>query len=125
VSISVDWRNIFNSRFIVLLKKLVQEAPGLYGPEFVVYNVHSATYVHDDARLYVHLNEVNAFMYENHLKQLKKLPVQHANNHLKQAVKRILERQNVADLHADKCANKENITKGNIHLALFVVVCHG
>jgi len=91
----------------MLLSKFVQEAPELYGPEFVVYNVHSLIHICDDARLYGHLNTVNAFVYESHLKQVKKC-VQHANNPLKQAVKRILERQNV-EVRAEKHSVKKDI----------------
>jgi len=91
----------------MLLSKFVQEAPELYGPEFVVYNVHSLIHICDDARLYGHLHAVNAFVYESHLKQVKKF-VQHANNPLKQAVKRIIERQN-GEVHAEKHAVRKDV----------------
>jgi len=78
----------------MLLSKFVQEAPELYSPEFVVYSVHSLIHICDDTHLYRHLNTINAFVYESHLKKVTKF-VQHANNQLKQSVKRILEKQNL------------------------------
>ena len=89
----------------MLLIRFVQDAPSLYGPEFVVYNTHSLIHVCDDACTFGKLHDINAFKYENHMKQLKKL-VRHPNNPLKQAVKRILEKQNVQP--RDPYVNKDS-----------------
>lgn len=89
-----------------LLLRFVGEAPSLYGAEFVVYNVHSLIHICDDARIYKRLQDVNAFKYECHMKKLKKL-VHHPQNPLKQAVKRILEKQNVAQA-SDKHDSSSN-----------------
>lgn len=99
----------------MILVKFVEQAPSLYGPEFVVYNTHSLIHVCDDAHTFGRLHDINAFVYESHMKQLKKL-VRHPNNPLKQAVKRILERRNV-EPRCDPCANKNAIVCKQEHLS--------
>jgi hypothetical protein len=55
-----------------LLKYFVNECSKLYGPEFIVYNVHSLVHIADDAKKYGCLENISSFPFENFLGQLKK-----------------------------------------------------
>ncbi|XP_043241159.1 uncharacterized protein LOC122391391 isoform X2 [Amphibalanus amphitrite] len=77
-----------------LLRMFVVEFPALYGKENVVYNVHSLIHIADDARKFGGLDGISAFVFENFLKDLKKL-VRKQHQVVPQIVRRVLEAQQV------------------------------
>lgn len=76
-----------------LLLLFVQHANEIYGPEFIVYNVHSLIHLADDVRRFGELNGISCFPFENYLKTIKKL-VRKPNLPLQQVIRRLTERQN-------------------------------
>jgi len=57
-----------------LLWYLAEHAHEFYGDTLNVYNVHDLCHIHDDVRYYnTFLNDINAFLFENHLQTTKKL----------------------------------------------------
>ena len=71
-----------------LLQCFVEKASLLYGPEFVVYNVHSLLYLPSNFRQFKSLDQCSAFPFENYMQQLKKL-VRSGKSPLAQIVKRL------------------------------------
>ena len=55
-----------------LLISFVQYAGKVYGPEFLVYNVHSLVHITDDVQNFGALDAVSCFPFENHLRIIKK-----------------------------------------------------
>ena len=77
-----------------LLRMFVAEFPTLYGEENLVYNVHSLIHLPDDVRKHGCLDGVSAFIFENYLKDLKKM-VRKPHQVVPQIVCRVLEAQQV------------------------------
>ena len=75
-----------------LLHMFVAEFRSLYGEENLVYNVHSLIHIPDDARKYGCLNNISAFIFENYLKDVKKM-VRKQHQVVAQVVRRVLEAQ--------------------------------
>lgn len=71
-----------------LLEKFVSSSASIYGPDFVVYNVHSLIHVCNDARLYGPLGDFSSFPFENYMSTLnrfvrgRRLPLQQVANRL-------------------------------------------
>ena len=84
-----------------LLKYFVEEGFNIYGPGFMVYNVHGLLHIADDAENLGPLDSCSAFPFENFLHQLKKL-VRNGNKPLMQVVKRLHEMENSMPCHIDK-----------------------
>lgn len=78
-----------------LLVRFVEGATStrLYGPGWMVYNVHTLLHLTDDARLFGSLNMCNGFPFENHLQVIKRF-VKKGNNVLKQLCNRITKYEN-------------------------------
>ena len=55
-----------------LLRKFVEDAVSLFGPEFVTYNVHNLIHIVDDYLEFGSLENFSAFIFESFLKNLKK-----------------------------------------------------
>jgi len=55
-----------------LLIYFVQKSAQLYGPEFMVYNVHSLTHISMEAEHFGKLDNCSAFIFESYMQQVKK-----------------------------------------------------
>lgn len=86
-----------------LLIQFVQEVELIYGPEFIIYNVHSLIHICDDAMNYGNLSSVSAFPFESFMQKLKRM--MHANNfHVNQVAKRLTELDSIL---VDSTASKD------------------
>jgi hypothetical protein len=77
-----------------LLKLFVQNVGELYGQESLTYNMHATVYLTDEVKLHGNLDNVSAFVFENHLGKLKKL-IRAPTAQIAQVVKRLSERSMV------------------------------
>ena len=84
-----DWNLYAKS----LLVKVSHGFSHLYGPEFLVYNVHNLIHLADDALKFGNLNNVSCFPFENYMQQLKRL-VRGNKHFIQQIVHRIKEQDN-------------------------------
>ena len=75
-----------------LLCSFVQLSAKLYGPGFLVYNVHCLIHLATDVKRFGCLDAFSAFPFENHLKMLKHL-LRRASFLLPQIIRRIVEKQ--------------------------------
>ncbi|XP_077516781.1 uncharacterized protein LOC144127763 [Amblyomma americanum] len=73
-----------------LLQYFAQHSGKLYGPEFLVYNVHMMCHIADDCLIYGPLDNVSAFPFENCLGQIKRL-LRSNKNPLEQVSRRLSE----------------------------------
>ncbi|XP_035711011.1 uncharacterized protein LOC118436639 isoform X1 [Folsomia candida] len=81
-----SWNDVARS----LLIQFVKEVELIYGPEFMIYNVHSIIHICDDALNFGNLSRVSAFPFESYMQKLKSML--HAKNyHLNQVAKRLQE----------------------------------
>lgn len=73
-----------------ILNIFVKHCEVLYGPEFMIYNVHLLSHIVDDVINYGSLDNFSAFPFENFLGQIKRL-VKSPNNPLPQVYRRLKE----------------------------------
>ena len=85
-------RNGYLSYARRLLEYFVLQCHDVFGPHFVVYNVHNVIHLADDVENYqCSLNSLSAFPFENHLHTIKKF-VWSSNNPISQVFKRLAEK---------------------------------
>lgn len=84
-----------------LLLHFVSKSGQLYGPEFLVYNVHSLLHLTRDAQRFGCLDNCAAWKFENHMQVLKR-KVRTGKNPAVQLVKRILETTYVEEIPRNK-----------------------
>lgn len=74
-----------------LLNWFVDASPEIYGPTFVVYNVHNLVHLHQDVENFkCGLHELSAFPFENFLQRIKKM-VRKSHQAISQVAKRVME----------------------------------
>ena len=83
-----------NSYAEELLKMFVKQSLSIYGPLFVVYNVHALIHLPADVLKHGYLDSISAFPFENELKFLKSL-VRKAEIPLSQVVRRLSEQHDL------------------------------
>ncbi|XP_052093558.1 uncharacterized protein LOC127729725 isoform X1 [Mytilus californianus] len=89
-----------------LLKYFVEMGRNLYGPEFIVYNVHSMLHITSDAVKFGSLDAFSAFPFENFMQRIKRM-VRSGKNPIVQIAKRLDEIENVKQ--AAKSVKEANI----------------
>jgi hypothetical protein len=95
-----------------LLTYFVKQARSLYGPTFLVYNVHSLLHIVEDVKHLGVVDEFSAFPFENHLHKIKKL-VRSGKKPLVQIVKRLSEIENTDPIVYKPCRNTISTTRPN------------
>ena len=75
-----------------LLTIFVQHSQKLYGPEFVIYNVHCLIHLPDDVRRFGALDGISAFPFENYLRSVKKL-IRKPSLPIEQVIRRVSEKK--------------------------------
>lgn len=73
-----------------LLETFVNHAEKIYGPKFVIYNVHILCHLTNDAEIYGSLDNCSCFPFENYLGSLKKL-IKSSQKPLEQVCRRLHE----------------------------------
>lgn len=76
-----------------LLVSFVEHFSKLYGPEFVVYNIHGLIHLSDDVKIHGHLDVISGFPFENYLCTLKKM-IRKPHSPLTQVIRRVSEVHN-------------------------------
>ena len=90
-----------------LINFFISNAAKLYGSPFVVYNIHSLQHIPDDVEVHnVSLQEIDAFCFENKLKELKRA-IRGPQNPLSQVYKRIIEKKQ----HCKTTRKRQNCVK--------------
>ena len=83
------------SKFVRLCSKIIDKFcrafTKLYGPEFVIYNVHCLIHLPDDVRPFGALDGISAFPFENYLRSVKKL-IRKLSLPLEQVIRRVSEK---------------------------------
>lgn len=80
-----------------MLREFVAESKVLYGPEFVVYNVHNLLHLANDCRKFGKLDNFSAFQYENELHVIKNM-VKGRSKPLQELVNRLRIRYKIKSL---------------------------
>ena len=86
---------LYNEYAKTLLCEFVQHFGTVYGPENIVYNVHSLTHLSSHCLLFGPLHCFSGFPFENHLQTIKKL-VRKPKYPLPQVIRRLSEKMNIS-----------------------------
>ncbi|KYM97838.1 hypothetical protein ALC62_11463 [Cyphomyrmex costatus] len=76
------------------IRKFVLKAPGIYGEDFVVYNVHSLLHLCADVQMYGPIERYGCFPFENYLQSLKRR-IRSKKLSLQQVCNRIAEEEDI------------------------------
>lgn len=96
-----------------LINTFIKHSETLYGPEFLIYNVHVLSHLSDDASRYGSLDVFSAFPYENYLGQIKRM-VRSSKKPLHQICRRIHELDS-AFMNVETSLPDDTITFENEH----------
>ena len=80
----------YNATAEQFLTTFLKESSSIYGPEFMVYNVHGLSHISADAYEYECLDNCSVFAFENYLQHLKKR-IRSSRYPLVQVIKRLQE----------------------------------
>ncbi|XP_076854932.1 uncharacterized protein LOC143509924 isoform X2 [Brachyhypopomus gauderio] len=94
-----------------LLVSFVEHFSQLYGPEFVVYNVHGLIHLSDDVKHHGHLDLISGFSFENYLQKLKKM-VRKPHSPLTQIIRRVSEMESINPKNTTQ--TQDNKTQTNL-----------
>lgn len=78
----------FGADFAGHLQKFIKHCKQIYGTDFLAYNVHLLSHLHEDVHNYGALDTLSAFPFENYLGQLKSM-IKSPNKPLQQIHRRI------------------------------------
>lgn len=93
-----------------LLVSFVENFSKLYGPEFVVYNIHGLIHLSGDVRLHGHLDLISAFPFENYLQKLKKM-IRKPHSPLTQVIRRLSEMDSIDSKSSSEVQQLKTQTK--------------
>lgn len=94
-----SWNGVARS----LLIQFVEELEVLYGPEFMIYNIHSLVHIVDDAMNYGNLSQISAFPFESYMQKIKRM-LKGKTYQLNQVAKRVAEAEAIlVDTLAKQC----------------------
>jgi hypothetical protein len=94
-----------------LLLYFVSRAVDIYGPEFLVYNVHCLVHLADEVERFGQLDNCSAFVFENYMQTMKKY-VRSAKSPLVQVTHRLEEH----NLYSEVLLSQKNIELCELHL---------
>lgn len=77
-----------------ILEGFVNHFSDIFGKDMVVYNVHCLVHLSEDAKVYVSLDNISSFPFENFLAKLKRI-VRKPTFPLSQIIRRLSERTNI------------------------------
>jgi hypothetical protein len=90
-----------------LLKAFVSHFGKLYGVHFMSYNVHATIHLAQEVKVHGALDNVSSFIFENHLRKLKKL-IRKPHAPLQQVARRLCEGQLSVEAKAVQILQKEH-----------------
>lgn len=96
-----------------LLTKFILQCRVVYDSNFMVYNVHGLSHIHEDALNFGQLDNISAFGFENFMQQLKKM-TRTKTFYLQQVAKRIVENEKCNVIKRELDEKRENFQANKI-----------